>query len=472
MRSTDSHRHRRTAVRTAVAPDANALTDSAVRLRAARKFVEAGEMFAEIATLVPYEYIAQYNSGAAWLEADRSTDAARAFERAIALKPSANVYTVYAHALALCGNIGAARRAYERALTFAPHDFDANWGLFEVNQLLDDQVAALNHQRIALQQRSLLSFEARVVPARFTILELCIAGSFQANIPLDFILNRDSITVHKLYLGHDALPALPPYDIVFNTIADAPNAGRALAAAELFIAGQDRPSLNAPSLVPATARDCIAERFAHSASVAVARTVPVTRSAVPSISFATPFLIRPLDSHAGRDLAKIDTNFELQQYLAQTPDVHEFFVSQFIDYRDADGFYRKYRIVFVDGVAYPVHMAVSPRWMIHYYNAPMAENAWMRAEECAFMTDINTRFTGVLAEALQEIAAAIRLDYFGIDCAIAPDGRLLLFEASTANIVHLRDPVDVYPYKAQFVPRIVAALERMIETRVRRGLAR
>ena len=72
----------------------------------------------------------------------------------------------------------------------------------------------------------------------------------------------------------------------------------------------------------------------------------------------------------------------------------------------------------------------------------------------------------------REIAEALPSDYLGIDCSIAPDGRLLLFEASTAMLVHLRDPVDVYPYKAQYVPRIITALERLFDARLGRKVAR
>jgi len=447
------------------------LTAHGIRLRIQQKYQEASEMFAQVASLLPHEWVAQYNYGAVLLEANRPHDAARAFECTIALRPSAGVWAIYAHAIALCGDIKASRSAYEHALTYAPLDFDANWGLFEVDQLLEDSAAALHHQQIALAQRSLLTFEARVRPAKTTILELCIAGTFQANIPLDFILDRERITVHKLYLGEHPVPPLPPYDIVFNTIADAPNASPALAAAASFIAGQNRPALNAPALVPLTSRDSIALLFRNSrksARVAVAQTLRATRHFAPLNHPPFPFLIRPIDSHAGKDLAKIDSAEALHAYLAATPQVGEFYLSAFIDYRNADGYFRKYRIAFVDGVAYPVHMAVSPHWMIHYYNAPMAENAWMRDEEHVFMRDIGAVFSGSLADGLRDIAEAIPLDYFGIDCAIARDGRVLLFEASTANIVHLRDPVDLYPYKAEYVPRIIGALERLFDQRLQR----
>jgi tetratricopeptide (TPR) repeat protein len=446
--------------------DIERLTAQAVALRQAAKRGEAAQAFASIARLLPDDWLAQYNAGAVLLEADRLDEAIDHLARALTLRASVAGHTLYAHALALRGDMSGAREAFRGAVRLAPHDFDANWGLFEVNQLLDDNASALRHQQIALAKRSLLSIPARVQPAHMTILEVCVAGTFQANIPLDFLFDRDRFSVHKLYLGEHPVPPLPPYDIVFNTIADAPDVAGALAAAQLFIAGQDRPALNAPHLVGLTSRDNVAELFAHSANVAVAQTQRTTREDDPQKRPPFPYLIRPLDSHAGNDLAKIDDAAALDAYLAATTHVREFYLSAFIDYRYADGYFRKYRIVFVDGVPFPVHLAISPRWKIHYYNAPMAENAWMREEEHAFMRDMDAVFAGVAAAGLREIANTIPLDYFGIDCAIAADGRVLLFEASTAMIVHLRDPVALYPYKVQYVPRIIRALEQLLDQRV------
>jgi hypothetical protein len=443
------------------------LTVRGMELRAQGHHLDAARSLAGAAALLPAEWLPQYNAGAVFLEANDIDDAIRFFERALRLHPFAGGYTLCAHALALRGDMPASRAMYERAAALAPQDFAAHWGLFEVNQLLGDNDAALKHQALALAERSLVSIEAQRRPASTTLLELCIAGTFQANIPLDFIMNRETVTVHKLYVGDHPIPELPPYDIVFNTIADAPNADAALRAAETFIAEQDRPSLNAPKHVPLTSRDAVATRFANSKTVAVAKTVRANRMTVHAARPPYPFLIRPLDSHAGNDLERIDGGDSLAAYLEAV--THEdFYLTTFVDYRNADGFYRKYRIVFVDGVAYPVHLAISPRWMIHYYNAPMAENAWMRDEEHAFMRDMSSVFSGVPADGLEEIAREIPLDYFGIDCSIAPDGRVLLFEASSAMIVHMRDPVDLYPYKTKYVPRVIAALERLFDKRLQR----
>jgi hypothetical protein len=110
-----------------------------------------------------------------------------------------------------------------------------------------------------------------------------------------------------------------------------------------------------------------------------------------------------------------------------------------------------------------VHLAISPNWMIHYYNAPMADHQWMRDEEAGFLADLGSVFHGQLMDALQGLAKAVGLEYFGIDCALGPDGRLLVFEADTAMLVHTTDPVDLYPYKLEYVPRIYRALETLID---------
>jgi glutathione synthase/RimK-type ligase-like ATP-grasp enzyme len=186
-----------------------------------------------------------------------------------------------------------------------------------------------------------------------------------------------------------------------------------------------------------------------------------TAAALRERAVPAPLIVRPVGSQAGIGLARVGDAMELRAYL-DTRDEAEFFVMPFVDYSSADGFFRKYRVMFVAGRPYACHLAISPRWMIHYYNAAMAEHQWMRDEEARFIADLDSVFTGKLADALREIADAISIDYFGIDCAIAPDGRLLLFEADAAMLVHGTDPPDLYPYKRAGFERIKAALDKLL----------
>ena len=41
-----------------------------------------------------------------------------------------------------------------------------------------------------------------------------------------------------------------------------------------------------------------------------------------------------------------------------------------------------------------------------------------------------------------------------------------MFEVDVGMIVHLMDPIDIYPYKHQYVPRILQAVEKMIAERI------
>jgi hypothetical protein len=60
---------------------------------------------------------------------------------------------------------------------------------------------------------------------------------------------------------------------------------------------------------------------------------------------------------------------------------------------------------------------------------------------------------------------ALGLDYYAIDCAQTLDGRLLIFEADTAMLVHAMDPADVYPYKETQMQKVFTAFREMLERR-------
>ncbi len=64
-----------------------------------------------------------------------------------------------------------------------------------------------------------------------------------------------------------------------------------------------------------------------------------------------PIIIRPRGSHAGGGLARLTDPTRSIDYLKAQPE-REFFVSRFVDYANADGLFRKYRIVVIDGRAY------------------------------------------------------------------------------------------------------------------------
>ena len=415
----------------------------------------------------PHDASLLINIGFMLGEAGDAGGALRAYERAAACDPQAiEAHVSIGLLLFRAARNDEAEAAFARALALDPHELRANLAMYDLMHVKGEPVRALPYQLRALERRHLIS---RVAPhERRSVLVLCAPGDLQANIPVDFLFDEQTTTVHKLYLldrERLAATALPPYDVAINAIAESPTAGAALALADAFLRAQGRPFINRPDRVLETNRLRLVEAL-RGVDCDLAGIARLTRDELRSgpLPFAYPLIVRPVGSHAGHGLARIADDAERAAYV-RAADADAFFVSPFIDYRSADGLYRKYRIICVDGEPYPCHLAISPRWMIHYYNAAMAENAWMREEEARFLADLGSAFPPPLQQALRDVAAALQLDYFGIDCAIAGDGRLLIFEADPAMVVHVSDPVEIYPYKHRYVPRIFRALERMLDAR-------
>ena len=103
---------------------------------------------------------------------------------------------------------------------------------------------------------------------------------------------------------------------------------------------------------------------------------------------------------------------------------------ELLDARDAEGVYRKYRVLFIGGKAYPVHLARSTKWKVHYFSADLVRTPEAIAEEEAFLRDPRAAIGERAWAALEAAAERIDLDYFGIDFALDAQGNALFFEAN------------------------------------------
>ncbi len=414
------------------------------------------------------ETAAASNAAALQLRAEgKLPEAIAAFRRGVAAHPDVVALRQnLAQTLFESGDVPGAIAEHRAVLAIESANVTSNLALYELLQMSGERILALAHQRLALEVQRLYS---QVAPNQArSVLVLCAPGDWQANIPIDFVIDRDTTTIHKLFLLDEARARneqIPPYDVIWNAIAESPEAGPYLKLASQIIAAASVPTLNPPIRVLETTRMLLPKTLARTnANVPPVERVMSASLRDGSVAFSFPIIARPFGSHAGHGLERLASAAECASYVEREPS-DSYVVSPFFDYASADGFYRKYRVVFVDGQPFPTHLAISPNWMIHYYNAPMREHAWMRDEEEAFLKDVRFAFDGKRYETLLAIAAAVRLEYFGIDCAIDREGRVLVFEADPAMLVHTTDPEDLYPYKRTYVPRIYRAIEAMIDKR-------
>ena len=313
------------------------------------------------------------------------------------------------------------------------------------------------------------------------VLAFMSPGHYLANMPIEFLLEESSVQLDMVYVA-PGLPLphpLPDHDVVFVAIAESDENQPLLRELSEALRAWPRPVINRPERIAPLTRDGTWALLKSAPGLTVPLNARIDRESFARIGLGAmaienvlegsgfPIIARPLDSHLGDGLAKLDDAAAIQAYLLERPEP-AFYVAPFIDYRQQDGFYRKYRVALIGGRPYAVHMAVSAHWMINYVNADMNESAEKRAEEARFMVDFDRKFAVRHRSALREVADRVGLDYLPFDCAETRDGKLLLFELGTNMIVHAMDSAETYPYKRPQMAMVFAAFQAMLRMRAGR----
>ena len=299
------------------------------------------------------------------------------------------------------------------------------------------------------------------------LLVIAAPGDLMANTPIDFLLAGSDIELITLYVSADQPlpPSLPEHHIAFLAIGES-EANRPilqalaprLAAWRKFGPG---PILNAnPTRIAGLTRDGFAGLMTGAPGLIAPTAERLDRQALADHT-VFPVIARPIGSHAGKGLEKLDDPAAARAYLAGSA-ADQFYVSPFIDYAGPDGLFRKQRIVFIQGEPFLCHHAISAHWMVHYLNAAMLDSPVNRAEEARMMATFDTDFAVRHREAFAALVRRMDLDYFGIDCGETKDGRLLVFESDVAMIVHDMDPPDLFPYKGPQMRKVFDAFQAML----------
>lgn len=359
-----------------------------------------------------------------------------------------------------------------------PARADANvlMDLSTVLQLRGERELALSIQMQALESQQIYSPPTAKQGVAIRLLALMGPGDLMANTPLEFLLEDSDVQLDLLYVapGIPLPDTLPLHDLLFVAIGESAPNQALLQRIEPAVASWPHPVLNPPGRIAQLSRDSVCAMLQGQPGIIIPNTVRVSRQILEQIGAgqldvrgvlgegAFPIIARPVDSHAGQGLARLEDAAAVLDYLHGMAQ-EEFYIARFVDYRSADGLFRKYRIVLIEGRPYACHMAISDNWAIHYLNAGMADSAQKRAEEAHFMAGFDSGFSLRHAAALAAIHACTGLDYVGMDCAESADGSLLIFEVDSNMLVHAMDPPGVFPYKQAQMHKVFAAFRAMLD---------
>lgn len=429
---------------------------------------EARDAYLAVLALEPSHFGALNDLGTLLYGAGFRAAARTAYAEAIRHHPDNPISRInLANALLTDGEADAARLHYEAALITAPDHPDAHQGLANLLQEAGETDAAEAHRQQSYRARTIttLPYHGDRPPCRVLLLVSAAGG----NVPTQGLLDPARFAVSVLVVeAHTPETALPPHDLIFNAVGDADLCAAGLDAADAVLARTDAPVINPPASVRPTGRAAIARGLSGLPGVRTPKVVLVPREAVAEAAtgFAWPLLVRSPGYHTGRHFVKVENGNRLDDAIAALPG-RELLLIEWLDARDAWGLSRKFRVMAIGGRLYPLHLALSRDWKVHYFTADMAEAPDHRAEEAAFLADMADVLGSKAVAGLEVIAGALGLDYAGIDFGLSSDGEVLLFEANATMVVNPPDADPRWDYRRAPTQAILDAARAMLLTRAR-----
>jgi hypothetical protein len=453
--------------------DTVAAIERALLLGALDRRPEAQQAFVDILRKAPEHFDALNEFGGLLTSMGSIAAACRVYSEAIERHPDNPIGHVNLANLLLRANEHAkARLHYETALRIDPEHRGAHQGLGAVLADMGEHAAARRHFALGFRDCAVTTLPYRGTAPPIALLQLVSSGG--GNIPTTSFLDDRKFLVTVIVADHaDPGTELPPHHLVFNAIGDADLCRPALEAAVALTRRTRAPVLNPPRTIFKTGRIDNARRLGRLRDVVAPRTALRRRgeleaadaaAALARAGFGFPLLLRSPGYHTGRNFVLVDRPDDLAAALAGLPG-DEFLVIEYLDARGHDGNARKYRVMFIDGVAYPLHLAISRLWKVHYFTSDMAERPDHRAEEAAFLDDMTAALGKRAVAALDRISAALGLDYGGVDFGIGASGEVLLFEANATMVVIPPSDDERWAHRRAAVTRILDAVVAMLHTR-------
>jgi hypothetical protein len=421
----------------------------------------AKQVYVDALRLDPTHFSALNELGILAYGSGHRSAARTVYSQAVLYHPSNPIGRVnLANILLEDGNIADARVHYQAALAIDPDFPEAHQGLARALTRLGDSAADEHWQKGFVGHAVVSSRQRGVEPA---VPLLLLNSARGGNIPMQHWFDDRRFAVTMIYADfYEPVHPLPPHALIVNAIGDADLCGAALAGAEQILAHSTAPVINPPALVRPTARADNVRRLAGVPGVIAPRVMSLPRANVAAAGgLGFPLLLRAPGFHTGQHFVYVEDCDALANAAAGLPG-DDVLAIEYLDARGPDGMARKYRVMFVDGVLYPLHLAISADWKVHYFTAAMATNAGYRDEERRFLDDMPAVLGQCAMAALAGIGAALGLDYAGVDFGLTPDGSVLLFEANATMVVYPPDADPIWDYRRRAITDVLDAVKRMM----------
>lgn len=380
-----------------------------------------------------------------------------------------NGHLHYADLLHEEGELAQARTHYELALQLEPDHKKANQGMASVLKDLGEETLAYEHRVKAFKGQPIIqqTYHGTGKPVQLLLLKSPDGGNFPA---YDFLDDQLFQAAELMVEFFDPAMPLPPHQLVVNIVGEADRSEQSLKDALKVLARTQAPVINHPDIILNTGRVENARRLRTIPGVVAPEIFVLPKTVLPSADiskmilnegFHFPLLLRSLGFHTGKFFIQVESMEELLARLPELPG-NKTAVIQYVDVRSADGKARKYRVMMVDGKLYPLHLAVSDLWKVHYFSGDMAESPEHRAEDRAFLENMQEVLGPQVMAVLEKIQEMLKLDYGGIDFSLGPDREVIVFEANATMRVIPPSDDEKWAYRKAPVQRVIDAFRQML----------
>ena len=428
---------------------------------------EAKDAYLQILGKDPMNFIAMNNLGTLLFSMGFRSAAKTAYEAVTQRWSHPIAHVNLGNILREDGDLEKAQTHYEAALRLTVNERSkAHQGLAHILTEQGNDAAAEYHRQEGFKDQTVvvLPYRGTSQPVSVLILMSAMGGNVPTHPFMDDRFFLMTIVVAEFF---DASQPLPEHQIIFNAIGDAELCKNAFLPALKLAEKTTAPIINHPAKVMVTSRAGNAERMKHIPGLVTPKIMSLPRAdvnleGITRHGFKFPLLLRRLGFHGGAFFEKANNALELALKL-DTIQGDEITVIEYIDYRSADGNFRKYRAMMIGGELYPLHLAISSsNWKVHYYSADMEDSAVNRTEDKAFLDDMPKVLGPKVMATLKQIQETHGLDYAGIDFGVNQDGDVVLFETNATMVIVVPGDDPKWNFRRAPVRRIQDAAQNML----------
>ena len=259
-------------------------------------------------------------------------------------------------------------------------------------------------------------------------------SSFDVGGSCNLFSTLKSVEYLKNLLVLDANPSsninIRGVDLIVNQIAEFDTFKNALAKIDAIIKKYHIPCINKPQHIANTRRDTIYNKLRNIDNLSIAKSIKIKplkpldiiRKIKENLNY--PVIIREIDTHGSDSTYLIKSDEDVKNLYCIALDAREYYLTQYHEYKDDKGLYKKYRLAVVNGEVFIRHCIISENWMIHHKSS----NTKYIDEEIKILKKFDSKVKAKIKPIIKKIYKEIGLEYFGIDCSIDKYLNIFVFE--------------------------------------------